>query len=388
MAESVRFLGVFFALYVHGEARGLSKVKAKASRARRPAKGGKKGARGPKTPASRAKTIVKRSRKAPKAAPRVRLPKGATETLRKLARKGESVAEAAVVIGVTADQLTGLLRDRPKVAQAWERGRLVYNVEQLARTGSSYEEAETYLKMAAGEFEVLVTRDPELHDTWRQARVAAAQAVAVTMYKNAQEGGVQAAKSMLERLSRDAGGAREVNFLALSVNDTSKAFGMSRQTLHAWKTKGAPCNADGSFHLPALVRWRINQVMLDAGPAAGGESETAGGYRKMKTRLLEVQYNKELGELLDRRSVIAGLVNRVRHQTSVMDADTKALAAAMEGKSVQQVAGILTKRFAAYRKAMADVPDELQLPPDAKERLARLLRDLTTTERGGSTDGE
>ncbi len=365
----------------------MSKAKARASRSRGPAKGVKKGARGAKTPAKRAKAPAKRPRKAAKGAPRLRLPKGAAATLGKLAREGKSVAEAAAAIAVTAAQLTGVLASRPKVAQAWERGRLVYNVGQLARTGSSYEEAETYLKMAAGEFEALVARDPELRDTWRQARVAAAQAVAVTMYKNAQEGGVQAAKSMLERLSRDAGGAREVNFLALSVNDASKAFGMSRQTLHAWKTKGAPANTDGSFHLPALVKWRINQVMLDAGPAAGGESETAGGYRKMKTKLLEVQYNKELGELLDRRSVIAGLVNRVRHQTSVMDADTKALAAEMEGKSVQQVAGILTKRFAGYRKAMANVPDELQLPPDARERLVRLLRDLTTTERGGSTDG-
>ncbi len=323
---------------------------------------------------SAAKSSAGKGSKRPRAVAKLRLPRQTAVRLRLLARKGANLDKAAAEVGLEVEQLTAALADRPKLAEAWARGRLLHDVEQLARTGASYEEAAGYLETPAADFEALVTTDPQLRDVWQRARIGAVAAVAAKLYQQATEGSVRAVQSLLSRLSRDTG-RPEVNFSALGVSETATAMGVSRQTIHAWARKGAPRNADGSFHLPALCRWRVDQAVLEVGPASGDGSE-ADPLRAVKARRLTMELAAETGRLLDRSSVIAGLANRARHQAAALDADAVALSARLEGKTRQQIQRILTDRFAVYRRRLADVPAELKLPPAAERRLGELLADL------------
>jgi len=171
-----------------------------------------------------------------------------------------------------------------------------------------------------------------------------------------------------------------VDFVALSPSLTAAACGVSRQTIHAWATRGAPRNGDGTYHLPRLIDWRLKELIAEAEPATGGLDRTsAERYRAAKAELAEIKLAQERGELLGRPAVLAWALQLAQGLRSGLEGMAMALAGELQGRPAPQIAEVLEGRFADLRRRLtteAGRGEPLKLPAGPAERFAELLGDI------------
>jgi len=293
--------------------------------------------------------------------------------LRAAAAKCADLPAIAAAVGVTVEDLAKVLEERPRLAAAFERGRLLRHVRGLSQIGSSYEEAARTLGRDPDEFRKAVEGDPELADLWLSARVATTQSLRVAQVSQAMAGNAAAVKAVLERLEADTGSAG-LNLRAVRVNETAEVFGVTRQTIHAWATTGqCPRNADGSFPLRELIEWRIGQRIAATG-GARGEPDHAQRLQAARAESAEMDLLKARGELLDRRAVVAGLVARAWAIVNKLQGAEIRLAADVQGKPAALVAEIVGAWMGELRAAAATADlAALRLPAELARDLGRLL---------------
>ena len=307
-------------------------------------------------------------------------------TIRILARKGRTIEESAAEMGVPAARLAGALRRSKRVAGAWERGRLLYNVWRLSTIGANYAEAASGLNMEAADFEKLLEQDPEIADTWRQARIASLQAISAALIQAARGGSVSAVKSAIERLTRDV--KRPVILRALSIQQVGGVFRVTRQSVHAWVRKGCPRNVDGSFPLPELIEWRMEDLIARCKtPDSPGDQESR--LRGARAELLELRVRRERGEVLDRDSVIVGLVGRLQSIRAVTEGRALELGARLQGMPAARIAETLGAVLDDILRRAATVPDVLleSLPGEMAVDLERFFARLGSYGKDGAGSG-
>lgn len=283
-------------------------------------------------------------------------------------------------------ELTRLIGLRPTYKHAWDIGQRLRIIEDLARTGHDVREMSSVLGIDSDTLRAEIERDPDLHQAMVRGRAATAKLVrealiaAATSMPNNDQGkyvfDIKAAQQVLEMLSRDLAGT-QINFHALTVNQAAEALGVTRQTLHEWKTaKDCPKNADGSFNLTRLIDWRLAELVARhpaSKSAAGGESDAGERFRLAKARGEEMKVAQKRGELVAISSVAAGLVGRWTRLCTLLEGKPASLTAVLVSAPPDLMHARLQEFCEELRRLMCDVPQEWMLPPLLAAELQGLL---------------
>lgn len=92
-----------------------------------------------------------------------------------------------------------------------------------------------------------------------------------------------------------------MDFHKLTQKQIASAVGTSDRTVRTWQKEGMPRNEDGSYDLPKVVEWMLNEAREDAASIAGGEC-TPGGqdalslYRYERYLIAKLQREREEGK--------------------------------------------------------------------------------------------
>jgi len=267
-----------------------------------------------------------------------------------------------------------VMRDFPRLLDAWDRGRHLRAVRGLAAAAASFAEASHVLDLTEEQFAAELDQDAEVRDIWNQARIETAVRVKAAMVQSAAEGKVAAINNVVAALRRDVAQPR-VDWHRLTMSQAEEATGKSRQTLHAWYTKqGAPINADRTWSLPALVDWMLEDWALRrAGAARPAAAAGLDPLKQAKAEMLQVELDLQRGRVLDRQEVLAGLV--ARHQTLVSALARKEteMSTVLANQPAARIEQILRDWFGEIRRTLCQVPDQLRLPPPAAALFAQVL---------------
>lgn len=310
--------------------------------------------------------------------PRTRQRPLAPSKVQDAAAAADGLPAIASALDVTTAALSRAIAQRTKVRQAYERGRLVWNVRRLSMVGSSYAEAASALGQTPADFERLIGADPELMSVWRDARVNGLLVLNAPLLREARAGSVSAIKTAIERFTADAG-PTGTNLRALRVAETATAFGVSRQSIHQWTRRGCPRNADGTLPLAELIAWRIEDIVRQRGVETP-ERSADHRIRQARAETAEMDLAQRRGSLLDRQSVIVGMVARVYRFVSVLAGQPASLAGELQGKPPAKIVEILEGRFAEWRRMMLPDVSRLKLPPPIERELIGFLLRLAQLE--------
>jgi hypothetical protein len=294
-----------------------------------------------------------------------------------------TMADAERELGI-GTSLSATLDEFGHLAEAWKRGRLLRSIRGLASAAATVQEAAQSLDMSEESLRDLLERDREVRDIWNQARISTAIAVKAGLVSAARDGKAAAVANVMAVLRREIAQPR-VDYLRLPVNQAEIAIGVTRQTLHDWRVnRGAPCNSDGSINLPALWSWHEGYVAARAGLPSARASGQLDPLKLAKAQRLQQDLARDRGELLDRSTVVAGLV--ARHQLLVAATQRADLewSGMLANQPPERISELLRAFFSELRRHLAECPDWLRLPKWADDGLADLLRRLDSQHADGA----
>lgn len=270
--------------------------------------------------------------------------------------------------------LAELVIEKPRIRQAWERGRFLRRLRDLAATPVTVSEAARKLELPNGHIlREMLDSDPEVGDLWYQTRLEVfveAKTALVTAAKAGNQAAIRAVETLLRDEERQASSC---DLDHISTEQLCLISGKTRQTVHEWLKKGLPRNGDKTFNLADFVPWFEHHVEQRGG--AGSVTAKLNPFQQKKVQLMEIELARQKGELLDRNQVLAGIA--VRYQR-MLSARTKIddLAVRCHGKALEDVREQLEEFFEEMVRLQADDFDELRLPPAAEERFVECLQIL------------
>jgi hypothetical protein len=274
-----------------------------------------------------------------------------------------------------------LLKTRAR-SNAWERGRLLRRVREVA--GTTYvvvEAADKLLKMGKGEFARLYARDAEVREVWDSERFGLLLATEQGFAARVQDGDLKAIAAVEALFAPRRPEAAEVDFEHLSPSEMARATGLAHQQLNRWaKEHGLYRAADGTYSLPRFVAWVRQWEVRKLGAQAAGrpvDGESA------LERLRRLQGDEIEGRVYQRTDVIAMLRTRAAWLTQLLsEARAEQWAHEHEGQTAAQLKGAYITAFETLRRRWCDWPEELPLPPAAKQKIEEALTLLTQEPSG------
>jgi len=306
---------------------------------------------------------ARKRRRAPVSAP----------TIRMLAMETLTLADAERQLEIK-EPLNAVFRRFPKLQIAWRRGRFLRDLRGLAAAAATISEAAQSLGMTEESLRVALDEDLEVRDVWNESRIATAIRIKAAMVQAAGSGRAAAVNHVLSVLRREVASPR-VDFRRLPVVLAEEAVGVSRQSLHAWwRRGGAPRNADGTIDLPALWKWREDELAA-RGPSARSLDETD-PLKAAKAAKLQQELRFQKGRLLDRGEVVSGLVARHQRLVAVLHRKAAELSIVLQGQSQARIGEALDRCFSELRSASAEIPEFLHLPDAMAAELADWIRRL------------
>lgn len=220
--------------------------------------------------------------------------------------------------------------------------------------------------------EKFLSDDKEAYEIWHQGRLDCWIKAKNAIVEAAGRGNATAI-SILDGLLKDEkegkGFSERVN-----ITELSKLTGRSAQTVHNWIKAGLPREKDKTFFLPKFIDW-FEKYKFDLGKKKAGKPKGTNELQKMKTKKLELELQREKGELLNRGEVLAGLI--ARHQRFLQTCGHLTdIATQLEGKSLKQIVEILEKFFEKLVEIQRDELGELRLSTQSKKKFFELLNIL------------
>lgn len=144
-----------------------------------------------------------------------------------------------------------------------------------------------------------------------------------------------------------------------SQEKVAKVFHVSTRQVRYWIKDGMPVLGDDTYDITAIQAWRI---LKKEKKAAGGKAEPEGWdskFRKMKALLAEIEYKKQLGELVPRDEVMSGLIQRIIAVKTAFLSLPQTVAPQLIGLEPRQIEIILTEHIGIIIKNFSEgVPDE------------------------------
>jgi len=352
----------------------------------------------PETPTTKPAAIIKKKTAKKKVASRRKTKKGRRKrspvsgrVVRKLGLECGSITEADAKLaerGVKAG-LAGLMEQFGYLSDAWERGVFLGQIQQLAMTAATIPEAEASLEMGTGELKTLLDEDTEVADIWNRARLSVTIEIKQAIVKQAKEGKPSAIKQ-IEMLLRQEIGRPRADLHHLTIGQMVELTGKTRQTIHDWVTKhGLGRNADKTFDLKVFVQWleefAVKKLNCSPGRFAGAETDP---FKAAKTERMQLELEKQRGNLLVRDQVIAGQMARQQTLVNTLDRKASDLAMLCQGQAAEEITKVLEGFFADLRREQCQVPEQLRLPAAVAKKFRKLLMELRPEGEGEGDQDE
>lgn len=295
----------------------------------------------------------------------------------------EDLTAADAVSGLDVT-LAGLFRYKKyaPLKKAFERGQFLRNLKAKAGVVDTVSEAASALKLASGqELRNILDRDDEAADIWYQKRLDTRIRVREAMLETA-KGGNQAAIRVVENYLKDEDKGRPAgtDLTRLIQKDIADLFDVTRITVGDWSNKHkCPRNADGSYNLYEVIRWYAEFVKSKS----TGRMLPADTMRDLKAEGLRLDLAERQHSLLDREEVIAGLVARCQAMVGAFNYKRRELANMVHNQTIEGVEDILGRFFEDLQRQQLEVPEFLELPAAAAEKLQECFNILTTKDTKG-----
>ena len=350
-----------------GKSTKAAAVKVSASKKRTPAR---------VASSPRSEPAKKAAQKAPskKKIKRKRRPVSASR-VRAAAISSPTMADAEVSLKLKRP-LADILSEFPDLSAAWARGRLLKTIAQFARTAATITEAGESLSLPPGKFAEMLKTDPEVADAFHEARLQTIIKIKTAIVDRATDGNVTAARQVETILRREIVHPA-IDFGHLSTDQMVAITGRSRQTVHDWVSKhGLPRNADKTFSMPVFVKWFEGFVFRKADIGKAPASANLNPFQAAKAQQMQLDLDRQLGNLLDRGMVISGLIARHQGLVNSLTRGVDDLAMVCFAQPQEKIAEILDSFFGDVRAAQCQVPDVLQLPAELAAMFNKLLTNL------------
>lgn len=269
--------------------------------------------------------------------------------------------------------LVGRLERSGPLRQAWQRGRFLRDISQLAAVGMTKAEVAVRLDIELAAFEDMLI-GPEAADIWTRAQIETLVQLKTGILESAMQGKGPALKSF-ERILQDDRPASSLDVYRMTEKQMLAVTGVTRQTLHTWVTeKALSRNSDKSFDLRVFIRWfeGFSQRKVNVNPKVASEDEM----RNIKTADLKRKLDAELGKLLDREEVIAGLVARQQWENQFYDQNIESVCQKCGPLPPAGVREILDKFHDQRRLELSKVNIELQLGDKLQAEFEKFLKKI------------
>lgn len=133
----------------------------------------------------------------------------------------------------------------------------------------------------------------------------------------------------------------------------AKAFKVTVRTVRNWAAEGMPVMPDGKYDITDIQAWRLTRSdKKGAKKKEEGEDHDV-AYRKFKALLAEIDYKKQLGELLPKEEVEAGRVERILAVKTAFLALPQEVAPQLVGLEPRQIQTVLDQRIKEIMETFA-----------------------------------
>jgi len=278
-----------------------------------------------------------------------------------------TAADAGSGLDVT---LVGLFRYKKyeNLKKAFERGQFLRNLAGLAGVVETVSEAARKLGLASGSAlrEILDT-DLEAANLWNQRRLDTkikAREGLITAAADGNQAAIRAIENYLRDDQRPASGGPDLH--KLMQKDIADLFDVDRLTVRNWAERhNCPRNSDGSYDLASVIRWWRDFEKR----RSGTHIEPADKLRDLKAEEKKLDLMERQHSLLDREEVISGLVARCQAMVGAFNYKRRELANMVHNQTIEGVEDILGRFFEDLQRQQLEVPEFLELPAAAAEKL-------------------
>jgi len=273
--------------------------------------------------------------------------------------------------------LNEIFMKNPHLKIAWERGRFLHNLAACSAKGTTVADAEHDMNMPAGELEKILAADFEAADVWNQSLAKALNFLRGKMLEKVEDASVPALKMMYQMLRRQIVTAA-IDYTHITTQQLIEITGKTRTTVHDWvMNKGCPRNSDKTFNLKTFLDWFENFTVGKVTPAT---EKSKNPLSNIKAARQELEFKKEIGELLTRTEVVAGFAARAQLLKNLHDKRVDQLPQIMVNQPEGRLMDILAGSFEEIRTEFISLPLDLKL--DEEEiRIFREFLELITTKK-------
>ncbi len=333
-------------------------------------------------PASKKAPAKKRPRaKAPAKKRRAKPVKVSPAALKACALAGVDMARAELELGV--EGLGTILARNPAAAEAWDRGRMLFNVKALAVAGTPADEIAEHIGLTAAKFGKQLAKDAELADVLNQGRMQHVRTIRAGLMKSAVKGNQRAIETILRVVQKDAA-STALDPHRLRVNQAVEFVGVSRVTLAKWARQGAPKNADGTVDLPRLIAWRIVHEGEVLGVRSGRGSGSEEDLRQERIRKLRLENDTTSGRMVLLDDVVASQVAIGRALVELLDTQERAFPSVLAGKDPRDVKRLVKTHNDDGRRRLRDaLARQVPVPEKYAARVREFLAGLFGELMGG-----
>lgn len=296
----------------------------------------------------------------------------------------KDIAEADAASGISPNLAKYFLR-HPRLRAAFDRGRFLANLKSLAGVVATVSEAAHKLGLISGEaLREILDSDSEAADIWSQTRldtIIQARRALLTAANEGNQTAIRAVENYLREEKQAAGPATDLTHL--SQKEICELFSVSRVTLGEWQAKqNLPRNADKTYNLCDMIHWYGEF----SSRKSGGRILPADKLRDLKAAEKEIDLAERRGQLLDREAVIEYLTERWHKVIGAFRYKRRELAMMVHAQTVERIEDALGRFFEDLQNSWLNVPEFLQLPPEAEAKLTELfglLSEKEATEEAG-----
>ena len=271
--------------------------------------------------------------------------------------------------------LNDLFAAKPELKAAFERGRFLKNLAECAASGATIADAEHDLDMPAGELDKILAADTEAADIWNQSIRKTLNKLRRQMLDKVDEASVPALKIMYSMLRKQivSAPADLTHLTWLQISEITG--GKSRMTVQSdWPTKyGCPRNADGTYNLKDFVPWYVKFEIEKLPP---GKTAVPEALRDKKAEMLDIELKEKIGQLLDRKSVVAGLLGREQLDKNMYDKLLDKVPGLVENQPMERIRKILEEAYLEIKNEKTKYKIELKLGEEAQKLFDSLMEKI------------
>ena len=329
---------------------------------------------------------------------------------------------------VEFEGLSSAIESDDKIAEAWEYGRFLGDLGRLAKAGATLQEAALRLGLSADELKARLDKDRQASDVWNRSRLdvvlnvkraaivsaskgsAAAMRQIEGMFRSAEDGRPMSPQNLADllgvplkrvyrwiregHLSKNPDGTvdlrkaicvyrdwiesqNKIDLQALPAKEIEKLFGITHSALYLWLSMGMPRNPDKTFDLYAVLRWRLDQLQNRQQQKMSAELE------KLNAKKKELQIKMLEKRLIPADKVMAWKVWTASQITGWIAANIEKLSFDVAGLTPERAKTVLKDAFAKLCSHAAQRPVNYYelLPEEVAEDFLRLLKKIFSEEK-------